>query len=75
MPRPAFKIEAAILGSIDHLIFAPIVAPLDAAENPKRVAGANFPHLLPREPERYEKVAYVHLVGIINITYLAFLCY
>ncbi len=43
------------------------MAPLDAAENPKRVAGANFPHLLPREPERYEKVAYVHLVGLINI--------
>ncbi|VDD75463.1 unnamed protein product [Mesocestoides corti] len=36
-------------------------APLDAAEDPKRVAGATFPHLLPREPERYEKVAYVHL--------------
>ncbi len=43
------------------------MAPLDAAENPKRVAGANFPHLLPREPERYEKVAYVHLVGLIDI--------
>ncbi len=44
------------------------MAPLDAAENPKRVAGANFPHLLPREPERYEKVAYVHLVGLIDIS-------
>lgn len=37
--------------------------PLDTAEDPKRAAGAAYPHLLPREPERYEKVAYVHLVG------------
>ncbi|VDM24179.1 unnamed protein product [Hydatigera taeniaeformis] len=37
------------------------LSPLDTVEDPKRVAGAMFPHLLPRESERYEKVAYVHL--------------
>ncbi|EUB57562.1 39S ribosomal protein L23 [Echinococcus granulosus] len=35
--------------------------PLDTVEDPRRAVGAAFPHLLPREPERYEKVAYVHL--------------
>ncbi|KAL7056514.1 hypothetical protein AAHC03_020769 [Spirometra sp. Aus1] len=37
------------------------LAPLDAAEDPKRAAGFTLPHSLPREPERYEKLAYVHL--------------
>ncbi|VDN40964.1 unnamed protein product [Dibothriocephalus latus] len=40
------------------------LAPLDIAEDPKRAAGAALPHSLPREPERYEKLAYVHLVSI-----------
>ncbi|VUZ46362.1 unnamed protein product [Hymenolepis diminuta] len=35
--------------------------PLDAAEDKRFAIGSAFPHLLPREPERYEKVAYVHL--------------
>ncbi|KAL5962573.1 39S ribosomal protein L23 mitochondrial [Taenia solium] len=38
-----------------------LLPPLDIAEDPKRAAGAAYPHLLPRESERYEKVAYVHL--------------
>ncbi|KAM7542744.1 hypothetical protein Aperf_G00000001478 [Anoplocephala perfoliata] len=35
--------------------------PLDTVEDIKYAIGSAFPHLLPREPERYEKVAYVHL--------------
>lgn len=39
------------------------VPPLDTADDKKYAIGSAFPHLLPREPERYEKVAYVHLVS------------